>query len=191
MAHPMTNKNPMKTKLTSIVICALAAAVLLLAAADRVSASDESEVRAAIQRVFDQLKSGQYEAVYDGLPSSTRARITKDRFVSALRRTQNLYQLDRIEIGAIRVSGNIAVADTTMYAHLGKPFDTDGKLVVQQYLISEVYGQWAVATGNKVVIAKFLNANPSFARKFPIKKPRAFINRDGAWIEIPFGQRGQ
>jgi len=152
---------------------------------------DESEVRAAIQRVFDQLKSGQYEAVYDGLPSSTRARITKDRFVSALRRTQNLYQLDRIEIGAIRVSGNIAVADTTMYAHLGKPFDTDGKLVVQQYLISEVYGRWAVATGNKVVIAKFLNANPSFARKFPIKKPRAFINRDGAWIEIPFGQRGQ
>ena len=30
MAHPMTNKNPMKTKLASIVICALAAAVLLL-----------------------------------------------------------------------------------------------------------------------------------------------------------------
>jgi len=179
----------MKNKYTSLIVSVLIAAVLLVMPAGRVSASDESDVRAAIQRVFDQLKSGQYDALYDGLPSSTRARITKDRFVSALRRTQNLYQLDRIEIGAIRVSGNIAVADTTMYAHLGKPFDTDGKLVVQQYLISEVYGQWAVATGNKVVISKFLNANPSFARKFPIKKPRAFINQNGNWVEVPFGQR--
>jgi len=181
----------MKNKYTSLIVSVLIAAVLLVMPAGRVSASDESEVRSAIQRVFDQLKAGQYDALYDGLPSSTRARITKDRFVSALRRTQNLYQLDRIEIGTIRVSGNIAVADTTMYAHLGKPFDTDGKLVVQQYLISEVYGQWAVATGNKVVISKFLNANPSFARKFPIRKPRAFINRDGQWVEIPFGQAGK
>lgn len=179
----------MKNRYTSVVICLLAIA-FLLTAGSRTSASDESEVRAAIQRVFEQLKSGQYEAIYDGLPSSTRARITKDRFVSALRRTQNLYQLDRIEIGAIRVAGNIAVADTTMYARLGKPFDAEGKLVVQQYLISEVYGQWAVATGNKVVISKFLNANPAFARKFPIRKPRAFINRDGQWVEIPSGQRG-
>lgn len=177
----------MKTK--SFLIVVVLAAILFLASPMRASASDESDVRAAIQRVFDQLKSGQYEAIYEGLPSSTRARITKDRFVTALRRTQNLYQLDRIEIGAVRVSGNIAVADTTMYARLGKPFDAEGKLVVQQYLISEVYGQWAVATGNKIVISKFLNANPAFARKFPIKKPRAFINRDGNWVEIPFGQR--
>ena len=155
----------------------------------RVSASGESQVRAAIQRVFDQLKSAQYEVIYDGLPSSTRARITKDRFVTALRRTQNLYQLDRIEIGAIRVSGNIAIADTTIYARLGKPFDAEGKLVVQQYLISEVYGQWAVATGNKIVITRFLNANPAFGRKFPIKKPQAFIKQNGQWVAIPFGQR--
>jgi hypothetical protein len=187
--HQSPVKDQMKNKFSAFIVCAVAAAVLVLTSTIQASPSDESDVRAAIQRVFDQLKSAQYEALYDGLPSSTRARITKDRFVSALRRTQNLYQLDRIEIGAIRVSGTIAVADTTMYAHLGKPFDTDGKLVVQQYLVSEVYGQWSVATGNKAVISRFLNANPSFARKFPIKKPRAFINRDGNWIEVPFGQR--
>lgn len=178
----------MKTKSTVIV---LAVALLMLASPVRVEASDESDVRAAIQLVFDQLKSGQYEAIYDGLPSSTRARITRDRFVTALRRTQNLYQLDRIEIGAVRVSGNIAVADTTMYARLGKPFDAEGKLVVQQYLISEVYGRWAVATGNNAVISRFLNANPAFAHKFPIKKPQAFIKQNGQWVAIPFGQRGK
>lgn len=191
MAHPKKKNKLMKNKRASSVVCLLAISVFLLLFPPRTSASDESDVRTAIQRVFDQLKAGQYDALYDGLPSSTRARITKDRFVAALRRTQNLYQLDRIEIGAVRVSGNIAVADTTMYAHLGKPFDTDGKLVVQQYLISEVYGQWAVATGNKVVISKFLNANPSFARKFRIQKPRAFINQNGNWVEVPFDQRAK
>ena len=178
----------MKIKKKSIAVF-LAVAAPLLSLNQAASASDESDVRAAIQRVFDQLKSGQFEAVYSGLPSSTRARITKDRFVTALRRTQNLYQLDRIEIGAVRVSGNIAVADTTIYARLGKPFDTEGKLVVQQYLVSEVYGQWAVATGNKAVITRFLNANPAFARKFKIQKLRAFINRNGQWVEVPFGRQ--
>src|SRR5437764_14612171 len=104
MAHPMTKKKPMKTKFASIVICALAAAVLLLGSANQASASDESDVRAAIQRVFNQLKSGQYDALYDGLPSSFRGRIAKDRFINGLQRTQNIYRLDRIEVGAVHAS---------------------------------------------------------------------------------------
>src|SRR5687767_8544205 len=66
--------------------------------------SDESDARATIQSVFDQLKSGNYAALYDALPSSSRSRITKDRFVSGLQRTSDVYQLQRIEIGAVRVS---------------------------------------------------------------------------------------
>jgi len=159
-----------------------------VASTQSAQASDESDVRAAVQQIFDQLKAGQYEALYDTLPSSSRARITRDRFVTALGNTRNLYQLDRIEIGSPRISGNIAVVETTMYAHITKPFDGDGKLVVQQYLIRED-GKWRVATGDNATINRFLKSNPAFARKFPIQRPRAFIHQNGKWIEMPLGRR--
>ena len=150
--------------------------------------SDESNARATIQSVFDQLKSGNYAALYDSLPSSSRSRITKDRFVNGLQRTSDFYQLQRIEIGAVRVSGDLAVADTTMYARVNKPLNADGKLVVQQYLVRED-GQWRVATGDNATINRFLKANPSFARRFPIRSPKAYINQNGKWVEIPMGRR--
>ena len=153
-----------------------------------VKPSDENDVRAAVQRIFDQLKAGQYEALYDALPSSSRMRISRDRFVTALRNTREFYQLDRIEIGMLRVSGSLAVVDTTMYAHIAKPFDADGKLVVQQYLIRED-GSWRVATGDDATINRFLKSNPGFARRFPIKRPRAFIQQNGQWVE--FNLRGR
>jgi len=154
-----------------------------------VSPSDESEVRNAVQHIFSQLKSGQYGSLYDSLPSSSRAKISRERLVQGLERSKNLFQLQRIEIGAIRVSGNFAVADTVMFGHLLQPIEADGKLVVQQYLIRED-GAWRVATGDNATINTFLKNNPSFARKFPIKKPQAFISRDGKWIPVPLGRRG-
>jgi hypothetical protein len=150
--------------------------------------SDETDVRSTIQHVFDQLKSGEYGALYDSLPSSSRNRISRDRFINGLQRTSNLYQLQRIEIGPIRVSGNLAVADTTMFAHINKPFDADGKLVVQQYLIRED-GHWRVATGDNATVNRFLQANPTFARRFPIKRPNAYVNQNGKWVEVPLGRR--
>lgn len=141
-----------------------------------------------MQRVFDQLKNGQYESLYDSLPSSSRSRFSRDRLVQGLRRSQDMFQLQRIEIGAVRVAGNLAVVDTTMFAHISKPFDADGKLVVQQYLIRED-GSWRVATGDNATINSFLKNNPSFARKFPIKKPQAFVNQNGKWIPVPLGRR--
>ena len=149
--------------------------------------SDESEVRSAVQRIFDQLKDGQYEALYDSLPSSSRSRMTRDRFVKALQGTRNMYQLERIEIGPTTVSGNLAVVDTTMYAHIAQPFNADGKLVVQQYLVRED-GSWRVATGDRATIDRFLKSNPGFARKFPIKRTRGFVQQDGKWVEIPIGR---
>ena len=176
-----------KTKILIFRLMLLIAS-FTIAVTESAQASDESDVRAAVQHIFDQLKAGQYEALYDTLPSSSRARISRDRFVTALGNTKNLYQLDRIEIGSPRVSGNIAVVDTTMYAHINKPFDADGKLVVQQYLIRED-GQWRVATGDNATVNRFLKSNPAFARKFPIQRPRAFINQNGKWIEVPLGRR--
>jgi len=169
--------------LTALLTCWFIGALM-----EPARASEQSDVRAAVQRIFDQLKSGQYETLYDGLPSSSRTRISRERFVTALRNTRNLYQLERIEIGTPRISGNIAVVDTTMYAHLNQPFDADGKLVVQQYLIKED-GAWRVATGDNATINRFLQSNPAFARKFPIKRPRAFVNQNGKWVEFPLGRR--
>ena len=177
-------------KIENFVLMPLVAVVMVMGITITAPAapSDESDVRSTIQHVFDQLKSGEYGALYDGLPSSSRNRISKDRFVNGLQRTSNLYQLQRIQIGAIRVSGNLAVADTTMFAHISKPFDADGKLVVQQYLIRED-GKWRVATGDNATINRFLQANPTFARRFPIKRPTAFVNKDGKWVEVPLGRR--
>jgi hypothetical protein len=178
----------MKTRiglLTFVIACGLTLAGLANAT---LAASDESDVRNAVQHIFDQLKSGQYESLYDSLPSSSRSRISRERLVQGLQRSQNMFQLQRIEIGPVRVSGNLAVVDTTMYAHVVKPFDADGKLVVQQYLIREE-GQWRVATGDTATINRFLQNNPSFARRFPIKRPQAFVNQNGKWIPIPLGRR--
>jgi len=180
----------MKSKRTILSRLLLISGFILLAPAGSIAAtpSDESDVRGAVQRIFDQLKTGQYEALYDSLPSSSRTRLSRDQLVKGLQGTSNLYQLQRIEIGAVRVSGNIAVVDTVMYAHIQQPFNADGKLVVQQYLVRED-GSWRVATGDRSTIDRFLKSNPAFARKFPIKPTKAFVQQDGKWVEIPLGQR--
>ncbi len=185
-------KKPMKSKLLilSVMFVICCSGIMAPASLTAVSAapSDESEVRSAVQRIFDQLKDGQYEALYDSLPSSTRSRMTRDRFAKALQGTRNMYQLQRLEIGRVSVSGNLAVVDTTMYARIAQPFNADGKLVVQQYLVRED-GSWRVATGDRATIDRFLKSNPGFARKFPIKPTRAFVQQNGKWVEIPLGRR--
>lgn len=175
----------MNLKRAAITVFLLTCCLSGLAAA---SPSDESDVRNAVQHIFNQLKSGEYGSLYDSLPSSSRSRISRDRLVQGLRQSQDVFQLQRIEIGTVRVSGNLAVVDTVMYAHISKPFDADGKLVVQQYLVRE-NGNWRVATGDNATINTFLKNNPSFGKKFPIKKPQAFINQNGRWIPIPLGRR--
>ena len=172
----------MKLKLTIITLLVL----LVTLSSFGATPSDESDVRNAVQRIFNQLKSGQYGSLYDSLPSSSRSRISRERLVQGLQRSQNVFQLQRIEIGAVSVSGNLAVVDTVMYAHLTKPLNADGKLVVQQYLVRED-GAWRVATGDNATINTFLKNNPSFGKQFPIKKPQAFINQNGKWIPVPLG----
>ena len=178
----------MKTLIKSKPIILVLLFLIVGAGAVSAAPSDTDEVRNAVQRIFDQLKGGQYEGLYDSLPSSTRTRLPRDRFVKRLQGTRNLYQLDRIEIGTPRVSGNLAVVDTVMYAHIQQPFNADGKLIVQQYLVRED-GNWRVATGDRATIDRFLKSNPSFGRKFPIRKTRAYVNQNGQWAEIPLGPR--
>jgi hypothetical protein len=146
-------------------------------------ASDQSDVRATVQSVFEQLKTRQYSALYDLLPNSSRSRMSRDRFVSALERAQDFYQLDRLEIGAIRVMGNLAVVDTALYGRVINPIQAEGKIVVQQYLLRED-GKWRVATGDQSSVRKFLAANPGFGKGFQIRQPRIYIKQNNKWVEF-------
>lgn len=151
-------------------------------------ASDENDVRTVVQQVFQQLQSRDFGSVYDSLPSSTRTRTSRDRFVSALKRSQDRYILDRLNIGAVRVSGNLAIADTELFGRLAKPIEAEGKIVVQQYLVRED-GKWRVATGDNATIQRFLKATPSFARKFPIRQPRIYMKQNGKWVLFNLGSK--
>lgn len=161
-----------------IVLCGL-----FLLAPNVARATEEAEVRGTVQRVFQQLKSRDYGSVYDALPASSRTRMSRTRFTTALSRAQNMYVLDRMEIGQVRVSANVAVADTVLYGRVVRPIETEGKIVVQQYLIRED-GEWRVATGDSATIKKFLAGNPAFGRKFPIRQPRIYVKQNGKWIEF-------
>ena len=173
----------------NVLRIALVLPLALALGATRVNASEESDVRSVVQKVFQQLQSRDYGSVYDSLPSSTRSRTARDRFISALTRAQDRYVLDRINIGAVRVAGNIAVADTELFGRLAQPFQAEGKIVVQQYLVREE-GKWRVATGDNGTIQRFLKSNPGFAKKFPIRLPQIFMKQNGKWVPVNLNRRG-
>lgn len=148
-----------------------------------VKASDQSDVRATVQSVFEQLKAHNYDSLYDLLPGSARARMSRERFVTALQRAQDFYQLDRMDIGATKVMGNLAVVDTVLYGRVTTPIQAEGKIVVQQYLLRED-GKWRVATGDQSTVKKFLAANPGFSKGFRIQQPRVYIKQNDKWVEF-------
>ena len=148
-----------------------------------VRASDQADVRATVQSVFEQLKSRNYEALYDSLPGASRNRMSRDRFVNALQRAQDFYQLDRMDVGAIKVMGNLAVVDTVLYGRVVNPIQAEGKIVVQQYLLRED-GKWRVATGDSATINRFLASNPAFRSRFPIRQPRIYVKQGNSWVEF-------
>lgn len=146
--------------------------------------ASEAEVRNVVQQTFQQLQSRNYNAVYDSLPSATQKRMTRSRFTTALQRAQGRYSLDRISIGSVRVSGDLAVADTELFGRVTTPITAEGKIVVQQYLVREG-GKWRVATGDNATIQQFLKSNPTFARKFPVRQPRIYIKQGDRWVLWP------
>ena len=158
-------------------------ALVLLLAWTPALASNETDVRNAVQSIFQSLKNKDYGALYDSLPSDSRARMTKERFTGALRRSQDNYALDRMDVGAVKVAGNFAVVDTTLYGRLMNPLNLEGKIVVQQYLVRED-GKWKVATGDNSAIQRFLKGNPSFAHSFKIHPPRVYVKKDNNWVEF-------
>lgn len=144
--------------------------------------ANQGDVRETVQRVFQQLKARDYNALYDSLPSTSRARTSRDRFASSLRRAQDMYVLDRLDVGQIRVAKDIAIVDTVLYGRVTSPIAAEGKIVVQQYLVRED-GKWRVATGDTGIIKSFLAGNPEF-RKFTIRPPQVYVKQGNAWVEF-------
>lgn len=147
------------------------------------AASGETEVRGVVEQAFQQLRSGQYNSLYDLLPSASQRRLTRERFVNALERTRGMYELDRLEIGTVHVSGDLAVVDSVIYGRARAPFEGDGKIVARQYLVREA-GRWRVTTGDRTAVGPLLAANPGFAKRYPPSQPRVYLKRDGRWVEM-------
>ncbi|HET8783268.1 MAG TPA: hypothetical protein VFM63_12670 [Pyrinomonadaceae bacterium] len=167
----------MKKTLSFVVL------IVLFALTPAVGEASQTEVRSTVQSVFQQLKSQNYSALYDLLPVSARSRMSRERFVGALQRAQGFYQLDRMDIGTIKLAGNLAVVDTVLYGRIVSPIQAEGKIVAQQYLVRED-GKWRVATGDQSTIKKFLASNPAFGKGFKIREPRIYIKQGDKWVEF-------
>lgn len=131
---------------------------------------DRAEVRSAVQRIFGQMKSRQYDNLYDSLSASSRKRTTRQGFINSMQRMDDSYQLERIEIGAVRVRGDQAIVDTVIYGRVLKPTEGEGKIVTQQTLVRED-GQWKVSS-----------ASPGAG--LSSRSTRFYVKRDGRWIDI-------
>ena len=157
--------------------------VVAVASVPQTAQASQAEVRSTVQSVFEQLKSHNYSALYDLLPASARGRMSRERFVGALERAQGFYQLDRMDIGAIKVAGNFAVVDTVLYGRIVNPIQAEGKIVAQQYLVHED-GKWRVAMGDQAALKKLLAANPAFGKGFKIREPQIYMKQGDKWVEF-------
>lgn len=180
-----TQRTKQTNKFQVLVLTIICVVIAVLATPGNATgyATDEADVRGAVQRVFQQLKTKDYSSLYDSLPSSSRTRMTRERFTTALSRAQDTYVLDRMDVGAVKVSSDFAVVDTVLYGRVVKPFAAEGKIVVQQYLVRED-GKWRVATGDPATTKRFLASNPAFGKTFALREPRIYIKQNGNWIEF-------
>jgi hypothetical protein len=183
-------KIEMKNKISTVTVKLLAALFLLTLAASSAAtaaparvASSEAEARSTVERAFQQLKGGDFDSLYKVLPSASQRRVTRASFVGALERTRGMYELERLEIGAVRVAGDIGMVDSVVYGRVRAPFAGEAKIVARQYLVREG-GQWRVTTGDAATVRPLLAANPAFARKYPFAQPRVYLKRDNRWVDI-------
>ena len=183
----------LKMKFTKIKMCvkslalrftvAVVTAFLLLASFPVHAQDNTKEVRVAVERAFQQLRSGDFAALYNYLPADAQRRISPERFASTLARSRGMYELDRLEIESVNVAGDVAVVDSTLFGRVRRPIESEGKVTARQYLVREA-GQWRVAVDNRAASNRLRTSNPAFARRYPTRDPRIFIKRDGLWVSI-------
>jgi hypothetical protein len=169
-------------RLAAVLLLTLAGSSVASAAPASV-ASDAAEARGTVERAFQQLKGGDYNSLYEVLPTASQRRVTRERFVGALERTRGMYELERLEIGAVRIAGDLGMADSVVYGRVRAPFAGEAKIVARQYLVREG-GRWRVTTGDAATIRPLLASNRAFAKKYPFAEPRIYLKRDNRWVDI-------
>lgn len=149
------------------------------------AAGEDAAVRAAMERAFSQLRAGDYATLYDALPDASRGRISRERFAESLQRAHDSYglELNRLDIGAVHVGRDVAVVDTIMYGRVVRPIEAAGKVVARQYLVRE-NGRWRVAIGSRSMMQPLLAREPRFAKQYPSREPRIYVERNGRWMDI-------
>ena len=184
----MTNHNQRRkiilnrNKVTALLVFA---ALLVVSATVRAAsvADDGAEVRNVVERAFQQLRAGEYDGLYDVLPSTSQRRITRERFARALANARGMYELDKMDVEAVRVSGELAVVDMIIYGRVRRPFEGEGKITTRQYVVREA-GRWRIAAGDRAIQQQLFSAHPDFARRFPARAPRVYLKRDGRWVDL-------
>jgi hypothetical protein len=155
--------------------------------------------RGAVTTFFNQLRTGQYESLYDQLPTEIQKVGSREQTIQSLRRLGGFITMERMEIGRVQQKGNLAVIDTTIYGRLTKPMKfqgeeiSEGRVAVQQYLIKEGK-EWRVITADDRTRSFFMRQNPDFASNFSLTSPRFAYKRNGAWQSLgqpPVGAGGR
>ncbi|HEV2763257.1 MAG TPA: hypothetical protein VGV38_09815 [Pyrinomonadaceae bacterium] len=154
----------------------------------RAAAADEAGARRALEEAFRMLRAGDFGGLYDALPSASQRRVTRARFVESLNRARGAYELERMEVTAAHVAGDLAAFDTVVYGRALRPIVAEGKIVARQYLVREG-GRWRVTTGDRQTVRPLLAAHPALARRFPFREPRVYVKRDGRWMALTLGSR--
>jgi len=155
-----------------------------LAAQNKIGAKG---ARAVVQTFFSLLKSQQYAALYDYLPSEFQQQLTREQLTQSLQRLDSFIAIERMEMGRIQEKGEFAVIETTIYGRLKKPmkFDgaevTEGRVSVQQYLYKEK-NQWKIATADNRIRDYFLKHHPQFNNQFELSSPKFEFKQNGQWV---------
>ncbi|MEP7271650.1 MAG: hypothetical protein ABI882_09090 [Acidobacteriota bacterium] len=145
--------------------------------------------RAAVGRFFDHLKAGEYDRLYDQLPTQIQQKASKEQTVESLKRLGSFLVMDRMQVGRIQQRGDFAVIDTTVYGRLKRPMQiqgeevVEGRVLVQQYLLKEGR-EWRVITADDRTRGFFLRSNPDFTRGFQLSSPEFAFKRNGAWQSL-------
>jgi hypothetical protein len=151
-----------------------------------------STPRTAVTAFFAALKSHQYDALYDSLPSQFREQLTREQLARSLKRLDGFLAIEKLEIGRLQQRGETAVVDTIIYGRLkqamkfGEVEVTEGRVNAQQYLIRE-NGVWKLATADNRSRGFFLKRNPEFSRQFQLAPPQFEFKQGGKWQ--PIGKR--
>jgi len=178
------NRKRLFARLIIIIGCLLLAQAFTIA-----QTKSNSEVRAAVQKFFDLLKSQRYAALYDYLPTELQRQLTREDLTQRLKQLEDSITIERLEIGRVQQRGDFAVIDTALYGRLKRPIEIKGqkiefgKVAVQQYLIKEGK-QWKIITADNNTRAQFLKRYPEFNQGFQFTQPQFFVKQNGQWVSL-------